>query len=172
VSRMKTSTRLAAGILGLLTSVSVAFFIGSILGDGSFTGNAGSGGTGTRTVPIKVSFPSGQLTPGNKVSLTADVENNTSKAVTFTTVKPEISTGAAGCTASWFKVVAEGTSSAKWNEALAGTAAPPVALTYEANTTGPLTRSAATTLKLEMTETGADQSACEGAPITVRMKLA
>jgi hypothetical protein len=170
VSRLRHTTRLAAFALGLLTTVSVAFFIGSILGDGSFTGNAGSGGTGTKTLPIKVSFPTGQLTPGNKVALTAEVENTTTKNVTFTTVKPEVTTGTTGCSASWFKVVAEGTSATKWNEAFAGTSTPPVALIYEPGTSL-LTRNAATTLKLEMTESGTDQSACEGAPVTVRLKL-
>lgn len=171
MSRLRHSTRLAAGALGFITTISVAFFIGSYLGDGSFTGNAGSGGNGTKTVPVKVSFPSGQLTPQTPVDVTAEVENTTSKAVTFTKVKPTVTT-AAGCDASWFKVIVEGGGKApQWAEAFAGTASPPVALTYAAGATTPVTRSSEAKLKLVLEETGTDQSACEGAPVTLRFQL-
>jgi hypothetical protein len=172
VSRLRHTTRLAAGALGFITTLAVAFFIGSYLGDGSHTGTAGSGGNGTKTVPVKVNFPSGQLTPQTPVDVTAEVENTTSKAVTFTKIKPTITTGAAGCDASWFKVIVEGGGKAtQWAEAFAGTAAPPVALTYAAGTTTPVLRSTEAKLKLVLEETGTDQSACEGAPVTLRFQL-
>jgi hypothetical protein len=172
VSRLRHTARVAAGLLGFVTTLAVAFFIGSYLGDGSHTGTAGSGGNGTKTVPVKVNFPSGQLTPQTPVDVTAEVENATSKAVTFTKIKPTISTGAAGCDASWFKVIVEGGGKAtQWAEAFAGTAAPPVALTYAAGATTPVLRSSESKLKLVLEETGTDQSACEGAPVTLRFQL-
>ena len=121
LSRFKRSAVLTAGALGLLTAVGLAFFVGSFLADGSHEGTVGSGGAGVKTLPIAVDFPSAQLKPGGKVALTAEVENTSSKSVTFTKVKPTVTTGAAGCEASWFSVVAEGSGAAKWNEAFAGT---------------------------------------------------
>ena len=83
MSRIRQSSRLTAGFLGFVTTLALAFFVGSYLGDGSHTGTVGSGGSGSKTLPIKVSFPDGELTPTHKVEVQAELENTTSKTVTF-----------------------------------------------------------------------------------------
>jgi hypothetical protein len=168
VSRIRRSVVLTAGILGLLTAVGLAFFIGSFAAEGTHTGTAGSGGTGKTTLPIAVSFPNGELTPTHPVEVTAEVNNTTSKAVTFSHFVPAVTTGAVGCKAEWFRVVATGTGAARWNENLTEFQA-------HEETYAPGTRSMVTTagthLMLEMQETGTDQSACESASVTVAFKL-
>lgn len=172
MSRLRHSTRLAAGALGFITTISVAFFIGSFLGDGSHTGTAGSGGNGTKTVPVKVNFPDGQLTPQQPVTVTAEVENTTGKTVTFHNVAYTVTTGAAGCNPAWFKVVPTGSGEAAelpwWGEVIDGKRA--ATLNY-APGTSPMVNNPNTGLRLTMSETGTDQSACEGAPVTLRFQL-
>jgi hypothetical protein len=79
LSHIRNSSRLAAGLIGFATTLSVAFFIGSYLGDGSHTGTIGSGGPGEKTLPIAVSFPNGELTPTHPVEVTASINNTTTK---------------------------------------------------------------------------------------------
>lgn len=174
LKRARRSTATVAGIVGFLTAVSLAFFVGSFLADGTHTGTAGSGGTGTRTLSVDVSFPDGELTPTKSVPLTAEVNNTTSKVVTFHKVSFTVTTGAAGCNASWFKVVPVATGNPEaaelpwWQEVLAGTRT--ATLNYQPGKS-PAVNNANAGLRLEMTETGTDQSACEGAPVTVAAHL-
>jgi hypothetical protein len=174
LSRFKRPAVVTAGFLGLLTAVSLAFFVGSFLADGTHTGTAGSGGTGTKTLSVEVNFPDGELTPTKSVPLTAEVNNTTSKVATFHHLSFAVTTGAAGCNASWFKVVPVATGSPEaaevpwWQEVLAGTRT--ATLNYQPGKS-PAVNNANAGLRLEMTETGTDQSACEGAPVTVAAHL-
>lgn len=172
LKRMRRTTVLVAGIVGLLTAASFAFFVGSFLADGSHEGTAGSGGTGTNTLPVKVNLLSAQLTPNSPVPLTAEVENTTSKSVTFTHVAATITTAEpAKCLPQWFHVKVEGGGkSAQWTEALEGKANAPVTLKYEPGTTS-VFRSSEVTAKLVLEETGTNQEACEGSPVTVNFHL-
>ena len=168
LKRLKHGVRLTALALGLATTASLAFFIGSFMADGTHTGTAGSGGTGALTLPVKVDFPNGQLTPTKTVPLTAEVENTASKMVTFGGVKPTVTTGAAGCNAAWFRIKAVGTSAAKWNGILKGEL--PVEAKYPPGT-NPVVTYSGTSLILELEETGSSQAACESANVTVALKL-
>jgi hypothetical protein len=174
LKRLKHGVRLTALALGLATTASLAFFVGSFLADGTHTGTAGSGGTGTKTLPITVDFPNAQLTPTQAVIVTAKVENGTSKAVMFKNVSYTVNTGAAGCDPAWFTVkpYAVGTVEAAelpwWEEVLAGKRT--ATLNYQPGSQK-LVNNSATGIKLVMEESGTDQSACEGAPVTLRFKL-
>jgi len=170
--RFRRSVVLAAGIAGVLTAASFAFFVGSFLADGSHEGTAGSGGGGTNTLPVKVNFPSGQLTPEHAVPLTAEVENTTAKSVTFTHVTATVTDAEPSrCLPAWFHVKVEGGSKpAQWTEALEGKASAPVTLKYEPGT-GSLFRSGEVAAKLELEETGTNQEACEGLPVKVTFHL-
>lgn len=175
--RLKHSTRLAAGALGFLTTLSLAFFIGSYLGDGSHTGTAGSGGSGTKSVPVKVNFPDGELTPQHPVPVAADVENTASQRVTFHKVTTTVTSSAPGCQASWFEVKAVKAGSATPEEiaevqaAINGTPVTGSAYSYPPGETMPMVRNQQVGLTLVLKETGTDQSACEGAPVTLRFQL-
>jgi hypothetical protein len=168
MKRIRRSAVLTAGLLGMLTAVGLAFFIGSFAAEGTHTGTAGSGGTGKTTLPIAVSFPDGELTPTHPVELTASLNNTTTKTITFSKFVPTITTGASGCKAEWFRVVATGTGAARWNENLTEPGSHEE--TYTPGTHS-IVMTAGTHLSLEIQETGADQSACEGANVTVAFKL-
>ena len=176
LNRLRHSSRITVGALGFLTTLAVAFFIGTYLGEGTHTGTVGSGGSGTQTLPVKVSWPDGELTPTKPVTLTAVLNNTTSKTVTFKKLSFTVSTGASGCEASWFEVkpVALGSPEAAelnwWEELLAGKITGTLAYApgEKAVVTGV---NPATALQLKMKDTGAAQSACEGASITVTGKL-
>jgi hypothetical protein len=175
-NRLRHSSRFAAGALGFLTTLAVAFFIGTYLGEGTHSGTVGSGGSGTQTLPIKVSFPDGELTPTKPVTLTAALNNTTSRTVTFKRLTFAVTTGAAGCDASWFEVkpVAIGSPEAAelnwWEEILAGKITG--TLNYAPGERAVVTSvNSATALQLRMKDTGASQAACEGASITVTGKL-
>jgi hypothetical protein len=162
---------LAAGVAGLLTAAACAFFVGSFMADGSHTGTVGEGGKGQGAIPVAVNFPSGELTPEHAVEVTATVENKTTHTVTFEG-KPAVtvSSSAPGCEASWFALKFTGEAADRWNEWLEG--ARPEKLRFMAGETAPLVPSPATNkLMLEMKETGTDQSACEGKPVTLHVHL-
>jgi len=167
--RMKHGVRLTALVVGLATTASLAFFIGSFMADGTYTGTTGSGGTGTKALPISVSFPNGQLTPTKTVPLTATVNNTATKTVTFKHLTPTITTGAAGCLPKWFVVSA---STPFFTSALAGS--PSWEAEY-APGTSPLGKPSGAEneakFTLEMVETSVDQSACESSSVTVALKL-
>jgi hypothetical protein len=168
LKRFKRTTVVAAGIVGLLTAVSMAFFVGSFLAEGEHTGTAGSGGTGKQTLAVNVNFPSGELTPTHAVPLTAEVVNPTNKAVTFGGIHPTITTGVAGCEASWFHVKGTGEKAAMWTGVMENKM--PIEATYAPGTDA-LVTSANTSLVLELEETGTNQEKCESAPVTVKFKL-
>ncbi len=170
LKRMKHGVRLTALALGLATTASLAFFIGSFMVDGSHTGTTGSGGTGTKTLPMNVNFPDGQLTPTKAVALTATLNNTTSKALKFTRMTPTITTGAVGCEAKWFRLRS---SSTRWNEIFANPTQPRE-FVYAPGTHSigdEVGVESPPTFTLEMTETEVDQSACESANVTVALKL-
>src|SRR5262245_32835012 len=104
MSRIRNGSRLAAGIIGFTATLAVAFFIGNFLGDGSHTGTVGSKGNGTKTLPINLSFPDGELTPTHAVPLTAKVSNTTAVPVKFTHISLAVTSATPGCEASWFSV--------------------------------------------------------------------
>jgi hypothetical protein len=79
----------------------------------------------------------------------------------------EVTTGAAGCQASWFHVVAKGFKAGFWNGILAGQSGE---LQYAPGTRR-LIPEVEMRLMLELEDTGTDQSACEGAPVTVHAHL-
>jgi hypothetical protein len=172
MNRLRHSGRLAVGILGFLTTLAVAFFIGTYLGEGTHTGTVGSGGTGSQTLPVSVSWPEGELSPTKPVTLTAKLNNTSGKTVTMHHVSFVVASNTSGCEASWFEVKAIKTSESGsevtvWESILAGQEA---ALTYAPGERNVVTN-AATGLQLKMKDTGASQSACEGASITVTGKL-
>jgi hypothetical protein len=147
----------------------MAFFIGSFMADGTHTGTTGSGGTGTKTLPITVDFPDGQLTPTKSVPLTATVSNTTTKTIAFKHLTPTITTGTAGCLPKWFAVSA---STPFFTSALAGS--PSWEVEYAPGTSPlgkPFGAENEAKFTLEMVETSVDQSACEFASVTVALKL-
>jgi hypothetical protein len=168
LKRFKWGVRVTALALGLAMTAALAFFVGSFMADGTHTGTAGSGGTGTQTLPVKVDFPNALLTPTKTVPLTAEVENTSSKTVMFGGVHPTVTTGAAGCNAAWFHVKATGTSAAKWNGILKGEL--PVEAKYPPGAS-PVVTDAGTNLILELEETGSSQAPCESANVTVAFHL-
>lgn len=177
MSRLRHSTRLAAGVLGFVTTISVAFFIGSYLGDGSHTGTAGSGGNGSKNVPVKVNFPDAELTPQHAVPVSAEVENTATQRVTFHNVVATVTSSAPGCQASWFEVKAVKAGNATPEEvaevqaAINGAPITGSAYSYPPGETMPMVRNQQVGLQLVLKETGTDQSACEGAPVTLRFQL-
>lgn len=177
LKRMRRGTVLAAGIVGLLTAASFAFFVGSFISDGSHEGTIGSGGKGTLSIPTAVNFPDAELTPEHAVPLTVEVNNNTTKRATFHHVAFTITTGAAGCQASWFEVKAIGSGSTTTEEVaelqsiVGGAESANMAFTYPPGETMPLVRDQEEGLTLALKETGTDQSACEGATVKVAVHL-
>jgi hypothetical protein len=177
LKRMRRGTVVAAGIVGLLTAVSMAFFVGSFVADGSHEGTAGSGGKGTLNIPVAVNFPSNELTPEHAVPLTAEVNNTTTKRATFHHVAFAVTTGAAGCQASWFEVKAVGSGSttagevAELQSIVGGAEVAGQSFSYPAGETMPLVRNSEEALTLVLKETGTDQEACEGATIKVAVHL-
>lgn len=168
LKRMKHGVRLTALVVGLATTASLAFFIGSFLADGTHTGTMGSGGTGAKTLPIAVDFPDGQLTPTKSVPVTATVSNTTTKTLKFTKLTPTITTGTAGCLPKWFTVTSNKT---YFTDALNGKA---VELEYAPGSSpfgNPVGVETPTTFTLEMVETGVNQEACESGTVTVQLKL-
>jgi hypothetical protein len=170
LKRVKHGLRVTALALGLAVSIACAFFVGSFMVDGSHTGTTGRGGTGTKTLPMNVSFPDGQLTPTQAVPLTATLNNTTSKTLKFTKMTTTITTGAAGCNPAWFRLRS---SSNRWNEIFSGSTMPREYL-YAPGTHSigdEVGVESPPTFTLEMTEPGVDQSACESANVTVALKL-
>jgi hypothetical protein len=168
LKRIKHGVRITALAVGLATTASLAFFIGSFMADGTHTGTTGSGGTGTKTLPISVSFPDGQLTPTKTVPFTATLSNTSGKALEFTRLTPTITTGAAGCKPEWFRLRSP---SPFWNEVFSGKAK---GMEYAPGThaLGDMVGvEEVATFTLEMTETEVDQSACESTSVTVALKL-
>ncbi|MGH3373136.1 MAG: hypothetical protein ACRDP6_00205 [Actinoallomurus sp.] len=168
LKRMKHGVRITALAVGLATTASLAFFIGSFMADGTHTGTTGSGGTGTKSLPISVSFPDGQLTPTKSVPLTATLSNTSSKTVKFMHLTPTITTGAAGCEPKWFKVTSNKTF---FTELLNGKASELVYAPGTRSVGMPVGVETETTFTLEMVETSVDQSACESTSVTVALKL-
>jgi hypothetical protein len=167
IDRLRHSSRLTAGVVGFLTTLAAAFFIGTYLGEGTHTGTAGSGGSGTQTLPMTINWPNGELTPTKPVALTAEISNTTTKSITFTKANFAISSGTSGCEPSWFEVVAIGTEASAWNGWFAGEAK---SVSYSPGL-HPVDTSSGGSLQLKMKETGTNQAACEGASITVTGKL-
>lgn len=177
MSRIRNGSRLTAGFLGFMATLAVAFFIGNYLGDGEFTGQAGSGGNGTKTLPITLSYPSNELTPTHPVPLTATINNTTSQPQTFRFTSVTISSTQAGCQASWFRVRAISSNTSEnewWNAGPLGGGTGEGVLTFPpglspvgigANAAKPVS------FNLELVDNGTDQSACEGAPVKVRWKV-
>lgn len=174
LKRFKRSTVIAAGIVGLLTAASFAFFAGSFLAEGEHTGTAGQGGSGIESLPLAVSFPSNELTPTHAVPLTATLNNITKHSVSFGKIHVTITTGSPQCLPAWFKVSATGGQDeeffqqhleGKGNEGMLPYGPGSHELGMPMGATGE------TKFALEMVETGVDQSACEAEPITVAMKV-
>jgi hypothetical protein len=167
IDRLRHSSRLTAGVVGFLTTLAVAFFIGTYLGEGTKTGTVGSGGSGTQTLPMTINFPNGELTPTKPVALTAEINNTTGKTIQFTKVSFTFSSTAPGCEASWFEVKAIGTEAESWNAWIGGGTK---SVSYPPGTQ-PVVTSSGGSLQLKMKDTGTSQAACEGAPLTVTGKL-
>lgn len=170
MSRIRHSSRLGAAFLGFTATLAVAFFIGHYVSEGTHTGKTGKGGTGTKVVPMNISFPEGQLTPTNPVELSVSVNNTTTKTLTFHHLSMTV-TDPPSCPASLFHVKAKGLNESWWNEALSGVAqtfefSPGTHTLESANHTEP-----PVVFWLELEETGTDQSACEEASIAVTGKL-
>lgn len=167
MSHIKNGGRITAGVLGFVCTLAVAFFIGNYLGDGQHTGTLGSGGNGSKTLPINVSFEDG-LTPTKSVPLTATVNNNSGKTVEFTGLSATVTTSVEACLPQWFKITSNKTF---FTELLSGK---PSELEYAPGSSpvgNPVGVETPTTFKIEMVETSVDQSACESASVTVQMKL-
>lgn len=168
LKRLKHGLRLTALVVGLATTASLAFFIGSFMADGTHTGTIGSGGTGTKTLGINVSFEDGKLTPTKTTPLTATVNNTTAKTLKFMKLTPTITTGVGGCNPAWFRIRSE---SSFWNEAFSGKTKEMLYAPGTHSLADMVGVESVPTFYLEMTETEVDQSACESASLTVALKL-
>lgn len=170
--RFKWGVRSTAAILGLAITAGFAFFVGNYVIEGSDQGTVGSGGTGTATLPLNVSFPDGELTPTKTVPLTATFNNTTGRTITEHHVKFTIAPEASGCKAEWFFVkvlkTGEGESVTMWESILAGGEAN---LSYPQGTQNVVT---AGNLELRLAmkeEASVNQAACESTKITVTGKV-
>jgi hypothetical protein len=163
MKKLKRVSRLTAAIVGLSTTVVLAYFVGTFVAEGSFTGTTGSGGgSKVTTETINASFPNGELTPTHPVSVTASIDNTTSRTLTFTHVEATVETapGHGECHESWYHVTS---SSPGVQKELEGEAGSFVYSPGEHALPGPLT--------LSLEETGSSQEACEGVPVTVHVAL-
>jgi hypothetical protein len=161
-----------AGISGLLLAAACAFFVGNYIVEGSHQGTVGSGGTGTATLPLAVSFPEAELSPTKTVPLTATFNNNTGKTITEHHVKFTITPEASGCKGEWFLVKVakngEGESTTMWESIIGGSEA---TLTYPTGEHSVVT-AGNIELRLAMKEEAAvNQGACESTKITVAGKV-
>jgi hypothetical protein len=168
LKRFKWGVRVTALALGLAMTAAMAFFIGSFMADGTHEGTVGSGGTGTKTLSVSLNWEDGKLTPTNPVPLTASVQNTTTKTLTFHHAVATFTSTAPGCEGKWFKV---GSSAEFWREAFSGQTKE---IVYAPGSHGlgmMVGVENAPTFAVEMTETSVDQSACEGAPLKLEVKL-
>lgn len=168
LKRMKHGVRLTALVVGLATTASLAFFIGSFMADGTHEGTVGSGGTGTKTLAVNLNWEDGKLSPTVPVPLTASVQNTTTKTLTFHHAQAIFTSTAPGCEGKWFKV---GSSSEFWREAFSGQTKE-IEYAPGSHSLGMMVGvENAPTFTLEMVETSVDQSSCEGQPLKLEVKL-
>jgi hypothetical protein len=175
VKRFKRSVVAAAGIAGLLTCVAAAFFVGSFSASGSHEGTVGEGGTGVKTLPVTLNWENAKLTPTTPVALTAALTNSSKKQLIFHHVEAVFTSTASGCKAAeWFAIKS---TSERWTEIFQE--APTVMHQFE-YATGTHSigdevgiEGGTPTFTVAMVEPGGpiDQSACEGAPLTLQMKF-
>jgi hypothetical protein len=170
LKRFRWGVRVTSLAVGLAVTCAMAFFIGSFMADGTHTGTAGSGGTGTKTLPISLNWEDGKLTPTHAVPLTATFTNTSKGVVKFSHAVATFSSSAPGCEAKWFRVKS---SSSRWTEKLAKGEMGEFLYAPGAHSLGDEVgiEGAPPTFTVEMVETEVDQSACEGAPVTLEVKL-
>lgn len=170
--RLKRSTVLVAGLTGLALASACAFFVGNFLIEGSHQGTVGSGGTGSATLPMNISWPENELTPSHPVELTAKFENTAGRPITehkiSFTITPEVS----GCKASWFEIKAVKTGETsmlpEWEGLVKGEEG---TITYPVGENN-VVKATNIALQLKMKEEAAvNQSVCEGSKVTVAGKV-
>jgi len=162
--RIKRAGRLSAAIAGLSTTIALAFFVGTFIAEGQFTGATGSGGgSGTTAEAITASFPAGQLTPTNSVPLTAVIKNTSGRPLTFTHLEYKFSSSVAACNAeaSEFSLLSEDKATDEMMKGIAKTLTVPP---------GEQSLGASDYVVMAETATAAEE-ACENVPLTLEIKL-
>ena len=162
--RIKRVGRLSAAILGLSTTIVLAYFAGTFIAEGTFTGETGKGGSShVQTEAITTSFPAGLLTPTNSVPLTATINNTSGKTLTFTHLEYHFASSVKACNeeASVFSLLSEDKTT---NEMMKGVT--------KTLTVAPGEQSLGASDYVVMSETTtAGEESCENAPITLEIKL-
>jgi len=157
---MKRRTLIAtATTLLVVAFTAMAYFFVAGLGEGEGSAKLGKGSPAN--YPVKVQFADG-LTPGQMEPLHLTLEPTAATDVKSITVTP--STGVAGCGASNFKVTSK---NGFWKSVLEGTQSTTTAIPAGATDL----ESFAAALEVGMIETGADQTACESATLTLHVTV-
>lgn len=161
-------TRKIAGVSAvfvlLLAASALAYFILYANGSGTGSGTLGKATAPTTEVTLTASFPAG-LVPGGEKELTLSAKNtgSTPGQIRKMTITPSVT--APGCEGSWFSVVAApGNTNAE--KLLGSGLTTPISL--EANMTS-FTVLNIPGVELKMIDTGASQSACENATVTLTL---
>jgi hypothetical protein len=161
---MKRRTLLSAFVTLLVAATAaMGYFFVAGLGEGEHTAELGKGTASN--YPVSVSFADG-LTPGAKEPVTLMLEPTTATDVKSLALTKTVDAthATAGCKAEWFAV---SSNNGEWNEVLNGTkAAAKNPVPIPAGSANFTTTVADVTL--EFTETKTNESACEGAHLTIK----
>lgn len=168
-SKRRWSMRAAAGFMGLIVSVSAAFFLTTYIGDGSHEGKTGTHAA-PKTLPVLISFPESQLAPEHPVEVTAKLENTTGKAVSFQKLKLTAETPTVPkCGSEWLKFREEGgTEPEVWQGVVNGTQSPGA---IPAGTSNILTNGGKLFLEFDPSKNSVDETSCENVPVIVKGHL-
>lgn len=168
-SKRRWSMRAAAGFMGLIVSMGLAFFLTTYVGDGSHEGKTGTHGA-PKALAVVINFPTEQLTPTNRVEVTANLENTSGKALTFKSFPMKVETPTVPkCGSEWLILSAEGSTltGGGYANVIKGTnekSLDPI----PTGTNVILDNGGKIWLEFDPSKTAAtDQSSCEGIPVKV-----
>jgi hypothetical protein len=144
----------------LLAGSALAYFL--ILANGAGSGSATLGkSAGAETMTLHATFANG-LTPGNHEAVAFTAENKTKAAsdIRKFTVTPSLDASHPGCKPEWFTITNGGN---QWNELTTTGTDTPIQLAVGE------TKNITSELELSFVDSGTNQSACEGATLTLNL---
>jgi hypothetical protein len=167
-TRGRKIASITTALVLLLCGAAFAYFIILESGEGVSHKTLGKATATGEHLTLEATFANG-LTPGKHVPIALAVTNNTKQAsdVRLETITPSIDAAhaAAGCDIAWFKIAQDGF--AKWTELTKTGMSTPIQVAV--GQTVKITSGEGSEPELEMEETGTNQSACEGAEVTLTM---
>lgn len=170
--RRRNAIRGAAFLAGLAITAAVAFFLATLIGDGSHEGLTGEGPT--ENLPVSIDFPDG-VSPDNPVEVSATITNETTVPIELMRFEMDVETPSVPvCGEEWLRIRPEvegGGTSNNWEGKLAGeneNPFGPYAPGEQDVFDGINPELEAVWLEFDpaLTE-GTDQSACEEVPVVV-----